>query len=409
MYSFKKTLSDVSLNGKKVVLRVDLNVPVADNKITDNNRIVQTLPTIQYLLDKSCQVIVLSHFSRIKSLDEVKSGKKSLKLVADNIQSLLPTKKVLFIPVLDFSEIHQIIENNKNVNVFVLENTRYHDVNGFGEVVKWESKNFPALAKNFASLGEVFVNDAFGTSHRSHASNVGIAENIAECCVGFLVEKELKFLSHALTVIAKPKVLILGGSKVSDKLKLIKQIAPKVDKLIIGGGMSYTFLKSMGKNVGKSIVEEEMLSECKSLLQQYKDVLVLPVDHVVASEFKDVEGKVVDADDNSWTDKMALDIGPKTIEKYKEILNTAKVVIWNGPMGVFEFNHFANGTLQIAKKLAEITKNGAYTVIGGGDSAAAADKFNLTKEMSFISTGGGASLAFFEGSPMPGLEAIPNK
>ncbi|OAL10716.1 phosphoglycerate kinase [Candidatus Mycoplasma haematobovis] len=402
----KRSLEDLELNNKKVILRLDLNVPVKDGVITDNNRIVQSLPTLKYLLDKQCKIVVLSHFSRIKDLNDINSGKKSLAIVAKEIQKQLPSAKVLFVPregdkfskdKIDFS-----------ADILVLENTRYYDVDESNNVVKWESKNYPELAKFWASLGEVFINDAFGTSHRAHASNVGVSE-LLPSGVGFLVKRELEALSKAVTSTDSPRVLILGGSKVSDKLKLINAIAPKVDKLLIGGGMSYTFLKAMGKEVGKSIVEDEMIEECKSLLSRYGDKLLLPVDHIVASEFKDVKGEELDLEEKNWGGKMALDIGSKTVKLYCEALEGAKVVIWNGPMGVFEFDNYENGTKSVALKLAEITKKGAYTVIGGGDSAAAAEKFKLTQDMSFISTGGGASLAFFEGSKMPGIEAIPNK
>lgn len=402
----KRSLEDLDLANKKVLVRLDLNVPVKDGVITDNNRIVQSLPTLKYLLDKNCKIIVLSHFSRIKDISDINSGKKSLAVVAKEIQKLLPSAKVAFIPWQGNKFSKEGIDYSADITV--LENTRYYDVDESNNVVKWESKNHPELAKFWASLGEVFINDAFGTSHRAHASNVGLAE-LLPSGVGFLVKRELEALSKAVTSTESPRVLILGGSKVSDKLKLINAIAPKVDKLLIGGGMSYTFLKAMGKEVGKSIVEEEMIDECKSLLSRYGDKLLLPVDHVAVPEFKDIKGKELDLDEKNWDGAMALDIGSKTVDLYCKALEGAKVVIWNGPMGVFEFSNFENGTKSVALKLAEITKKGAYTVIGGGDSAAAADKFKLADAMSFISTGGGASLAFFEGSKMPGIEAIPNK
>lgn len=408
-YSNKKTLSDLDLGKyKRALLRLDLNVPVKDGVITDTNRIVQTLPTINLLLNQGLKIIVLSHFSRIKSIDDIKSGKKSLKLVADSLQGMMPNHKVLFIEDTDFDTVRQKIDSSEGVDIFVLENTRYYDVDCEGNVVKRESKNDPWLAEFWASLGDVYVNDAFGTCHRAHASNAGLAKRLPSA-IGLLVEKEIKNLSLAVESQEKPKVLILGGSKVSDKLKLINAIAPKVDKVLIGGGMVYTFLKSMGKEIGKSIVEEEMIGECKSLLAKYGDKLLLPVDHMVSPEFKDVKGSLRDVDDTNWSDMMALDIGTKTEDLYCNSLSDAKVVIWNGPMGVFEFDNFSSGTKAVAGKLAEITAEGAYTVIGGGDSAAAADQFGLSSKMSFISTGGGASLCFFEGSPMPGIESIEDK
>lgn len=408
MFSNKVTLSDLDLgNYKRAILRLDLNVPVKDGVIVDDNRIVQALPTINFLLEKGLKVVVLSHFSRIKDISDISSGKKSLRVVSESLASKLSSYKVEFVPEIDFDTVKsKVLEGSSDL--FVLENTRYYDVNSSNEVVKWESKNNPDLAAFWASLGDLFVNDAFGTSHRAHASNVGLTSFLPSA-IGFLIEKELKFLSEAVVSKASPKILILGGSKVSDKLKLINAIAPKVDKLLIGGGMAYTFLKSQGKEVGSSIVEKEMIEECKSMLQKYSGKIVLPVDHVVASEFKDVPGVVKDADDVAWNGEMALDIGPKTSALYTDILDSAKVVIWNGPMGVFEFDNFCAGTQVVAQKLAEITKKGSYTVIGGGDSAAAADKFKLTDSMSFISTGGGASLSFFEGSEMPGISSISNK
>lgn len=408
MFSNKVTLSDLNLaNHKRVILRLDLNVPVKDGAIVDDNRIVQALPTINLLLEKGLKVVVLSHFSRIKSLADINSGKKSLEVVAKSLAEKLSSYKVEFIPETDFEIIKSKVSEG-SADLFVLENTRYYDVNSNDEAVKWESKNNSHLSSFWASLGDLFVNDAFGTSHRSHASNVGLTSHLPSA-IGLLIEKELKFLSEAVVSKESPKVLILGGSKVSDKLKLINAIAPKVDKLLIGGGMAYTFLKSQGKAIGSSIVEEDMIEECKSMLQKYSGKLVLPVDHVVAPEFKDVPGTVKDADDLSWNGEIALDIGPKTAALYTEILDSAKVVIWNGPMGVFEFDNFSAGTQVVAQKLAEITKKGAYTVIGGGDSAAAAEKFKLADSMSFISTGGGASLSFFEGSEMPGISSISNK
>ncbi len=411
-YKNKKTLGDLNLTQyKKAVVRLDLNVPI-DKKtlaITDKHRITQALPTVKKLLDSKLKVIILSHISRIKSLDDIKSGAKSMSIVAKELQNQLSDKKVVFIPSFDnFEEVRGAINNQPEADVYVLENTRYYDIDTSGNIVKRESKNDPDLAKFWASLGDVFINDAFGTCHRSHASNVGIA-GFLPSAIGLLVEKELQFLSKAVESNDHPKVLILGGSKVSDKLKLINAITPQVDRVLVGGGMVYTFLKAMGKPVGKSIVEEDMIEECKDMLNKYKDKLVLPVDHLVAPVFQDIPGEVKGVDEAGWDDQMALDIGPESANIYASKLDDARVVIWNGPMGVFEFDNFASGTAVIALKLAEITKKGAYTVIGGGDSAAAVLKFDLSSQMSFISTGGGASLTFFEGAPMPGIECISDK
>lgn len=411
-YNNKKTIKDLDLKQfKRAVVRLDLNVPI-DKKtltITDNHRIIQALPTVRQLLDNGIKVIILSHISRIKTLDDIKSGAKSMNIVAKDLQKQISDKKAVFIPAFsNFEEVRDAIEKQADADIYVLENTRYYDIDASGNIVKRESKNDPDLAKFWASLGDVFINDAFGTCHRSHASNVGIAEFLPSA-IGLLVEREIKYLSKAVDSDDHPKVLILGGSKVSDKLKLINAIAPKVDKLLIGGGMVYTFLKTMGKEVGKSIVEEDMIEECKDMLIKYKDKIVLPVDHFVCSEFKDMPGTIKSVDDEDWKDQMALDIGSATSSLYATKLDDAAVVIWNGPMGVFEFDNFASGTEAVALKLAEITKKGAYTVIGGGDSAAAALKFNLSSQISFISTGGGASLTFFEGAPMPGIECIPDR
>lgn len=411
-YLNKKTINDLDLSSyKRAVVRLDLNVPVANGVIGDEHRITASLQTLRKLLDAGLKVVVLSHLSRIKSLDDINSGKKSLKIVSDCLGKKLPDKKVVFVASTDFDLVRKTIENGHDADVFVLQNTRYYDVDASGEVVKWESKNNPELAKFWASLGDVFVNDAFGTSHRAHASNVGVAK-LLPSAMGYLVEKEIISLSKAFDPSKSevpPLTFVMGGSKVSDKLKLIQFIAPKADKLIIGGGMSYTFLKAMGKEVGNSLVEQEMIGECKTLLDSYGSKLFLPVDHVVAPEFKDVPGTLKDADDKDWNGAMALDIGPKSIAKFMEIIQNSKTVVWNGPMGVFEFGNFEAGTKAVAEKMAEVTKTGAYTVVGGGDSASAMKKFGLTESVSFVSTGGGASLAFFEGSPMPGIEAISDK
>ncbi|XP_032746441.1 phosphoglycerate kinase-like [Rattus rattus] len=326
-YCNKRRLSDLDFSKfKRVVIRLDLNVPIQGGKITDNNRIVKALPTVNRIMECGSQLVVLSHLSRIKSLDDINSGKKSLKPIADEFMRLLPDKKIMFISDIAHEKVKAAVEGNPDVNIFILENTRYYDVDSSGSVVKQESKNDPALAKFWASLGDAFVNDAFGTTHRKHASNVGIA-GFLPSAMGMLIEKELRNLSDAVESKASPKFLILGGSKVSDKIQLINSIAPKVDKILVGGGMVYTFLKAMGKEVGKSIVEDEMIDQCKSMLREHGSKIVLPVDHVVAPEFKDMAGKVVSVDDTSWKDMMALDIGPATAKLYCDLLSDSKVVI----------------------------------------------------------------------------------
>lgn len=411
-YLNKRTLEDLDLSSYgRAVVRLDLNVPISSGVISDEHRIIASMRTLSKLLDSGLKVVVLSHLSRIKSLDDINSGKKSLEIVAEDLGRRLKDKKVVFVPSTDFDTVRKTVEQGSDVDVFVLQNTRYYDVNSSGEVVKWESKNNPELARFWASLGDVFINDAFGTAHRAHASNVGVAQHLPSA-MGYLMEKEVSSLSAAMDPNREevpPLVFIMGGSKVSDKLKLIKFIAPKADKLLIGGGMAYTFLRAMGKEVGRSLVESEMVDECKSLLDSYGSKIVLPVDHLVAPEFKDVPGVVKSADDTDWGDMMALDIGPETIARFKDIIRDAETIVWNGPMGVFEFSNYEAGTRAVAGELCAVTKFGAYTVVGGGDSAAAMKKFGMTRDVSFVSTGGGASLAFFEGSPMPGIEAISDK
>ncbi|AHC39810.1 phosphoglycerate kinase [Mycoplasma ovis str. Michigan] len=406
----KQTLKDLSLHGKRVVVRLDLNVPIENGVIKNKTRILGTIETLKYLMEKGCKIVALSHFDRIKSYEDMMSGKKSLKIVAKEFEQIFSTKKVLFIDDRDFDTVKHKIKSS-HADLVILENTRYYDVDpSTKELVKWESKNSPVLAGFYSELGDVFINDAFGTSHRAHASNVGVAERIKDNAIGFLVEKELQALDYACETDEKPKIMILGGSKASDKLRLIKEIIDKVDKLIIGGGMSYTFLKAQGKPVGLSMVEHDYVSQCGEILSRYPSKIVLPVDHLVADKFEDKPGRVIDADDSNWDTGMALDIGPKTVEFFSEILDNAKIVIWNGPMGVFEFDNYSGGTFSILRKLAELTeKRGVYSLIGGGDSVAAAEKLNMTDKFSFVSTGGGATLTFLERGPLPGIEIIKDK
>lgn len=404
----KKTIRDLNLNNKKVILRLDLNVPMQDGTITDVTRITQSLPTINYLLDKGCKLIILSHLSRIKSLDDKMSGKKSLQTVANVLQEFLPNNKIYFSDENYGPTVRKKVDALSYGEILLLENTRYLDVDADGEMVKWESKNKPELGLFWASLADVFVNDAFGIAHRAHASNVGIAANAKESAIGFLIERELLNLEKACEHFERPLVAVLGGAKVSDKLRLIKNIIPKTDYLLICGGMAYTFRKALGFEVGTSLIDETMLEPCKQLVTEYPDKIILPVDNLVHSEFKDEVGVVAKVDEtDKWKGKMGLDIGPKTIELFNRYLDGAKTVFWNGPAGVFEMHNYRQGTYSIAKKLVEITQtNAAFTLIGGGDSAAAFHQLIGNGEVSFISTGGGASLAYMEGSELPGISAV---
>lgn len=409
MYENKKTLKDINLDNKKVVVRVDFNVPLKDGKVTNDKRIVAALETINYLLSHNCSIICLSHLSRIKSLDDINSGKKSLAPVAKRLQELLPNNKVIFMNENIGENVKNAAANLKAGEILLLENTRYNDVNANNEVVKKESKNNPELAKEWAGLGEVFVNDAFGTAHRAHASNAGIAANIAESCIGFLVEKEIKNISKAIDNPARPYVAILGGAKVSDKLKVINNLVNKADKIIVTGGMVYTFLKAQGLEIGKSICEDEMIPTAKELMAKYGNKLVLTCDSECAPEYADVKPTYMDHT-KPFGELMGLDIGPKTIELFNNTLANAKTVVWNGPCGVSEFENFKAGTEAVAKTLKDITAKGCYTLIGGGDSAAAVVALGFKEtDYSFVSTGGGACLALIEGSSLVGIDKISEK
>ena len=409
MYENKKTLNDLDLNNKKVIVRFDFNVPIKDGIVMNDKRIVAAIPTIKYLLDKKCCIIGLSHLSRIKTFDDIKSNKKTLAPVAKKLQELLPNNKVIFEPSLDYSIIKQKANQLQSGEVLLLENTRYYDVDDKNNVVKLESKNDSNLAKFWASLADCFVNDAFGTVHRAHASNVGIAQNIKDSCIGFLIEKEINSISQAIENPKHPYIAILGGAKVSDKIKVINNLLPKVDKILICGGMAYTFLAAEGYDVGKSICEPELYEFAKEMLAKGKDKIVLTMDAYCNNEFADTPGKLLNIQDG-FKNLEGLDIGEQTIKLFNEILDSAKTVVWNGPCGVFEFKNYQKGTNYIAKKLAQVTNKGCYTLVGGGDSAAAIEQLGYKEEnYSFISTGGGACLALIEGTPLPGIESITNR
>ena len=398
----KKTLNDVDIKGKKVLVRVDFNVPIKEGVITDDNRIKAAIPTLKYVLDNGGKVIAFSHLGRVK--EEADKAKSSLAPVAKRLEEVLG-KPVKFVPVTRGAELEKAVAELKDGEILMFENTRFEDVDG-----KKESKNDPELGKYWASLGDVFVNDAFGTAHRAHASNVGISSNIAVSVAGFLMSKEIEFIGGAVDSPARPFVAILGGAKVSDKIGVIENLLDKADKVIIGGGMMFTFLKAQGKNVGSSLLEADKVELAKSLLDKAaaKGVeLLLPVDTIVAQEFKnDTAFKTVsvDAVEDGW---MGLDIGEASIKLFSDKLEGAKTVVWNGPMGVFEMPNFAKGTIGVCEAIANLKD--AKTIIGGGDSAAAAIQLGYADKFSHISTGGGASLEYLEGKELPGVVAISDK
>ena len=398
----KKTVKDLDVKGKKVLVRVDFNVPIKDGVITDDNRITAALPTLKYILENGGKVIAFSHLGKIKAEEDKAS--KTLAPVAKRLEEVLG-KPVKFIPETRGAALEAAISELKDGEILMFENTRFEDLDG-----KKESKNDPELGKYWASLGDVFVNDAFGTAHRAHASNVGIASNLQESAVGFLVEKEINFIGGAVDNPVRPLVAILGGAKVSDKIGVIENLLDKADKVIIGGGMMFTFLKALGKNTGSSLLEADKVELAASLITKAKEKgveLILPIDTVVAKEFKnDTEFKTVSVDEieDGW---MGLDIGEASIKLFSDALKGAKTVVWNGPMGVFEMPNFAKGTIGVCESIANL--EGATTIIGGGDSAAAAIQLGYADKFSHISTGGGASLEYLEGKVLPGVDAIADK
>ncbi len=395
----KKTVEDIDVAGKKVLVRCDFNVPMEDGKITDDNRIVGALPTIKYLLSKQAKVILCSHLGRPKGEFNLKY---SLAPVAARLSELLGVKVTLAKDVVG-EDAQAKAAALGNGEVLLLENVRFH---------KEEEKNDPEFAKKLASLAEIYVNDAFGTAHRAHASTAGVADYLPAVC-GYLIEKEISVMGKALSDPERPFVAILGGAKVADKLKVIENLLTKVDTLIIGGGMAYTFIAAQGKNIGTSLYDAEKLEYCKDMLKKAEAngvKLLLPVDTVVAAAFPDpidapVETEVV-CTCSIPADKMGLDIGPKTRELFAEAIKGAKTVVWNGPMGVFENDALAQGTMAVAKALAE---SGAITIVGGGDSAAAVEKLGFADKITHISTGGGASLEFLEGLELPGIACLNDK
>jgi phosphoglycerate kinase len=396
----KKTIRDIQVKGKKVLIRVDFNVPLKNGVITDENRIVEALPTIKYVLEQGGRAIVFSHLGRVK--DEADKAKNSLEVVAKRLSEHLK-QHVVFVPVTRGKVLEDAVANLKNGEILMFENTRFEDLDG-----NKESKNHPELGKYWASLGDVFVNDAFGTAHRDAASNVGIAANISSTVAGFLLEKEINFIGGTLENPKRPFVAILGGAKVSDKIEVIQNLLKIADKVLIGGGMAFTFFKAMGYEVGKSLLEVDKVELAKELLIQANGKIELGDDIYTGKAFDAETEKNVRNIQSIPADEMGLDIGPRTIAIFEKFIQEAKTVVWNGPLGVFEFPRFSEGTKSIALSIAGI-KNQATTIIGGGDSAAAVIQFGLSDGFTHISTGGGASLEYLEGKVLPGIQCVDDK
>ena len=397
----KLTVKDVDLKGKKVLVRVDFNVPVKDGVITNDNRITAALPTIKYILEQGGRAILFSHLGRVK--EEADKEGKSLAPVAADLAAKLG-QEVKFIPgVTRGAELEAAVNALEDGQVLLVENTRFEDVDG-----KKESKNDPELGKYWASLGDgIFVNDAFGTAHRAHASNVGISANVEKAVAGFLLENEIAYIQEAVEAPERPFVAILGGSKVSDKIGVIENLLEKADKVLIGGGMTYTFYKAQGIEIGNSLVEEDKLDVAKALLEKANGKLILPVDSKEANAFADYT-EVRDTEGEAVSEGfLGLDIGPKSIAKFDEALTGAKTVVWNGPMGVFENPDFQAGTIGVMDAI--VKQPGVKSIIGGGDSAAAAINLGRADKFSWISTGGGASMELLEGKELPGLAALTDK
>ena len=393
----KKTIQDYDLSGKKVIIRCDFNVPIEDGIIKDESRIKKSLKTIRYARKNNAKVILMSHLGRVKTKDD--KQKYTLKPIAESLSKYL-RKKVIFIDQTRGKKLEKAIDNMKEKDVILIENTRFEDLDG-----KKESNNNKQLGKYWAGLGDVFINDAFGTIHRTHASNVGIASNLPNG-IGFLVQEEIKKLTKLIDNPKKPYTIILGGAKVSDKVGVISNLITEADYILIGGGMAFTFLKAAGFNIGNSLCEKEKLSFCKEMLDKYEDKLILPIDVITANEIKPNVQTHERFINEIKEGEIGLDIGPKTLEVFKQYIEDCKTIFLNGPVGVFEIKEFENGT----KKLLDIiTNTKAYIVVGGGDTIRAVDTFNYQDKISHISTGGGASLTFLEGINLPALDIIDEK
>ena len=393
----KKSIKDFDLDNKKVIIRVDFNVPIKDGNITDDNRIKESLKTIQYAIDNNAKVILMSHLGRVKEEQDLE--KNTLEPVALRLSELLD-KDIVFVDMTRGKELEDAINEMKPKDVLLIQNTRYEDLDG-----KKESKNEPELGAYWASLGDIYINDAFGTAHRAHASNVGIASHLPNG-IGFLIEKELENLLPAINEPERPLTVILGGSKVSDKIGVIENLVKIADHILIGGGMAFTFLKASGLPIGKSLLDEENIEFCKKILKEHEDKIVLPIDVVCSKSIEkptDVrECFISDIKD----DEIGLDIGNQSVKLFKQHINDSKTIIWNGPVGMFEEKAYEKGTKEICKAL---TESGAKTIVGGGDSASAAINFGYKDKFSHISTGGGASLELLEGKVLPGIDIINEK
>ena len=393
----KKTIRDYDLEDKKVIIRCDFNVPIKDNKITDDNRIKMSLETIKYAIDNNAKVILMSHLGRVETKQD--KEKNSLKIVADRLSELL-NQDVIFIDETRGKKLENAINSLKRKEVLLIENTRFEDLNG-----QKESKNDPELGKYWASLGDIFINDAFGTCHRAHASNVGIASNLQNG-IGFLVEKEIEEISDTLENPDRPFTVILGGSKVKDKIKVIENLVKIADYILIGGGMAFTFLKSEGYEIGSSLLDIENLEFCKNILEQYGNKIILPVDTVCSKEITEISSFYEKDINNIENDDIGLDIGSKTIEIFKKVIEKSNTVIWNGPVGMFEMTKYSKGTKGICEALK---LNKGKKIVGGGDTASAVINFGYKDYMTHVSTGGGASLELLEGKILPGIGIIDEK
>ena len=392
----KKTIRDYELEGKKVIIRVDFNVPIKDGEILDDNRIKQSLETIEYAIEKNAKIILLSHLGRVKTIEDKESN--TLEPVALRLSELLD-KEIIFVTETRGELLENEINNMKNGDIILVENTRFEDLDE-----KKESSNDEELGAYWASLGDIFINDAFGTSHRSHASNVGIASHLPNG-IGFLIEKELNIIEPAINNPERPFTVILGGSKVSDKIGVIENLVNIADYILIGGGMAFTFLKSQDINIGASLLDEESLDFCKNIIKKYKDKIILPIDIVTSENIdKPLNVKEIFISDIKEKD-IGLDIGHGTVKLFKTYLEESNTIIWNGPVGKFEMNEFSNGT----KEICEIIKNKKNTIIGGGDTASAVINLGYKDSFSHISTGGGATLELLEGKKLPGIEIIESK